>query len=121
MPSGIVRMCHGGDWVDTCSMHFPYTHHLSFRALFVRRAAAVTCFFTLVAFLRLEPLVGRQTLRHVVERGSSSPYYNPWVQGGTVKPALTQPWGLRDVPEHLIWAVCWPLESFTDLLTPGVC
>lgn len=47
---------------------------------------------------------------------------NPWVLGGTVKPALTQPWGLRDVPEHLIWAVWWPLESFTNRLvnTRGV-
>lgn len=30
MPSEIVRMCHGGDWVDnTCSMHF-LTYGLSF-------------------------------------------------------------------------------------------
>lgn len=29
-----------------------------------------------------------------------------------MKPALTQPWGLTDVPEHLIWAFWWPMEPF---------
>lgn len=36
-----------------------------------------------------------------------------WVQGGTVKPALTQPWDLRNIPEHLMWALRWPLESIS--------
>lgn len=95
---------------------FPYIDHLSLFECFLSSVPHYLHVSDLILFLNAFVLPGTVVWRtdwHKtrLRKATTCLTSSLWVQGGTVKPALTQPWGLRDVPGHLIWALRWLLES----------
>lgn len=89
---------------------YPCIDHMCFCVLYVYPTMLFTCFCLDHTLSVSAWCCWFSAFRHVAWIEAAACLTNsPMVQGGTVKPALTQPWGLRGKPEHLIWVAWWPV------------